>query len=64
MAADLVGFAEERARELGFRTLRLDAFTENPAAVRLYDRLGYRRAGFVRLRKGLFHVFEKALGGR
>jgi GNAT superfamily N-acetyltransferase len=63
IATVMVSFAEQRARELGYRTMRLDAFTRNPAALRLYHRLGYRDAGAVTLRKGVFSVFEKALGG-
>jgi RimJ/RimL family protein N-acetyltransferase len=44
--------------------MRLDAFSENPRALRVYDRDGYRRAGQVRLRKGTFICFEKALHQR
>lgn len=52
---------ETRARELGIPTLRLDAFTENPRAVALYESLGYRRAGLVQFRKGAFYCFEKSV---
>ncbi|MBI4405920.1 MAG: GNAT family N-acetyltransferase [Deltaproteobacteria bacterium] len=55
----LMGYIEHKARKLGYRTIRLDAFSENPAAVRLYDRMGYRKAGTVHFRKGVFHCFEK-----
>jgi GNAT superfamily N-acetyltransferase len=54
-------FIEQRARELGYGGLRLDAFTSNPRALRLYERLGYHDAGSMRLRKGLFRGFEKRL---
>ncbi len=57
----LMRFAEQRARQLGYRALRLDAFTQNPRSLRLYERLGYRDAGPVTLRKGLFRCFEKDL---
>jgi len=57
----LMRFAELRARQLGFRALRLDAFTSNPRSLRLYAGLGYRDAGPVTLRKGLFRCFEKDL---
>ncbi len=57
----LMRFAESRARQLGYRALRLDAFTSNPRSLKLYQRLGYRDAGPVTFRKGLFRCFEKDL---
>jgi GNAT superfamily N-acetyltransferase len=57
----LVEFAQDRAQELGVRTIRLDAFTQNPWALRLYERNGYQRRGSVRFRKGEFFVYEKLL---
>lgn len=36
-------FAEERSRELGAATLRLETGTDNPDAVRFYERHGLRR---------------------
>lgn len=35
----------------------------HPAAVRLYESAGYRRAGEVRCRKGVFSCYEKPLSG-
>ena len=61
IAGDLMAFAERRASTLGFDVIRLDAFTLNPAALRLYQKLGYRDAGTVLLRKGVFRCFEKRL---
>jgi GNAT superfamily N-acetyltransferase len=57
----LMRFAELRARRLGYRALRLDAFTANPRALRLYATLGYHDAGAVTFRKGVFRCFEKDL---
>ena len=62
-AQALMKFAEERASILGYRTIRLDAFTENPRALRFYERLGYRDVGQVLFRKGYFRCFEKELRG-
>ena len=45
----------------GFRSIHLDCFTANPAAVALYERLGYRRTGTATMRKGPFVCFEKLL---
>jgi hypothetical protein len=41
--------------------IRLDAFTLNPGAIRLYEGRGYRKAGSVRFRKGMFNCYEKAV---
>lgn len=60
-AQALMKFAEARAVLLGYRTIRLDAFAENPRALRLYQRLGYHDAGQVLFRKGHFRCFEKEL---
>ncbi len=45
----------------GYTSVRLDAFSLNPSALKLYARLGYRNAGTIMLRKGLFYLFEKQL---
>lgn len=56
-----MAIAEQRAARAGCATMRLDAFTGNPRAIRLYERLGYRAAGVVHFRTGEFTCFEKAL---
>jgi ribosomal protein S18 acetylase RimI-like enzyme len=63
LARELMRFAEGRARELGYGAIRLDAFTLNPRALRLYHGLGYGDAGPVTFRKGVFRCFEKSVGG-
>jgi len=60
-ARQLMQFAENEASRLGFEAMRLDAFSLNPQALRLYQTLDYREAGTGRLRKGIFHCFEKLL---
>lgn len=62
VARQLMRLAEERAIALGFGAMRLDAFSGNPSALRLYQDLGYRDAGGVMFRKGPFRCFEKRLG--
>lgn len=57
----LMSFVEERAARLGLNSIRLDAFLKNPRALELYERLGYRTAGTVTFRKGIFRCFEKKL---
>jgi ribosomal protein S18 acetylase RimI-like enzyme len=58
---DLMGFAEEHARAAGYRAIRLDAFSENPRALALYRKRGYRDVGCVTHPKGVFRCFEKPL---
>lgn len=45
----------------GTYSLRLDAFSENPFALKLYRSLGYRETGTAVFRKGKFYLFEKNL---
>jgi GNAT superfamily N-acetyltransferase len=61
IARALMAFAEALLRSRGYQVIRLDAFSLNPRALRLYERLGYRDAGPVTLRKGVFRCFEKSL---
>jgi GNAT superfamily N-acetyltransferase len=53
--------AEAVARTMGCRSIRLDSFLQNPAAMALYTRLGYRPTGTAQMRKGPFAGFEKLL---
>lgn len=41
--------------------IRLDAFTQNPHALKLYEHLGYSKVGDVHWRKGRFYLMEKYL---
>jgi len=61
LARVMMAFAEQLAAEQDHTIIRLDAFSLNPRALRLYHALGYRDAGTIRLRKGIFHCFEKRL---
>ncbi|MFA6544852.1 MAG: GNAT family N-acetyltransferase [Limisphaerales bacterium] len=61
LAKLLMAHAESLARAQGFRSIHLDCFTANPAALALYERLGYRRTGTATMRKGPFVCFEKLL---
>ena len=61
IARALMEVAESQARDRGLGVIRLDCFSENPQALRLYAGLGYRDAGGARLRKGLFRCLEKRL---
>ena len=61
LARKAMAHMEETAREQGFDSVRLDVFSQNLHAQRLYERLGYKRTGEVRFRKGIFYLMEKGL---
>ena len=61
VAAQAMRFIEDTLRTEGIQAVRLDAFSLNPYALRLYERLGYSKVGEVTFRKGLFYFFEKKL---
>jgi len=59
LASRLMDFAELEAASKGYDAIRLDVFSRNPAAIALYERCGYRKAGTLSFRKGIFFCFEK-----
>lgn len=59
LASGLMDFVEQEAAQRRYDTIRLDAFVNNPPAVSLYEKRGYRNAGTVHFRKGLFYCFER-----
>jgi len=52
---------ENEARKMGVTSIRLDTFSENPYALKLYKNLGFRTAGYAYWRKGKFMLMEKIL---
>jgi GNAT superfamily N-acetyltransferase len=63
IAGRLMDFAEDLARRRGYASLRLDAYSGNPKAVRLYEGRDYRKAGQVYFPRRIlpFFCFEKIL---
>jgi len=61
VARQTMDFLEQAVLERGLRAIRLDAFSLNPAALKLYESRGYEKAGEIRFRKGLFYLYEKRL---
>lgn len=61
LAKILVRFAENFAREHNYSSIRLDAFTGNPKALRLYNSLQYQQKGIVKFRKGAFFCYSAFL---
>lgn len=52
---------EELLRTEGIQSIRLDTFSLNPYALKMYEALGYQKTGEVNFRKGLFYLLEKSL---
>ncbi len=52
---------EEQVRSMGYESVRLDVFTGNPFALKLYDKSGYETRGYADWRKGRFALMEKKL---
>lgn len=61
LAKLILSHVENYARANGYRSIRLDAFNENPASLALYSKTGFEKRGMVRFRKGDFACFEKIL---
>jgi len=53
--------AELRIKGMGYRCVKLDAFSLNPIALSIYSKKGYKRMGSVNWRKGLFYLFEREI---
>ena len=62
IAKSIMSGLELEAARRGYKLIRLDAYCENPIALRLYAALGYRVAGVVQFRKGRFTCFERRIG--
>ena len=61
VARRTMDYLENEARARGIQTIRLDAFSQNPTALHLYESHGYQKAGEISYRKGLFYLYEKKL---
>ena len=52
---------EKELKSLGVKAIRLDVFSENPHALRLYMNNGYQKTGEACWRKGKFFLMEKQI---
>ena len=52
-------YIEKQLTEMGIHVIRLDVFSNNPFALRLYNSLGYSDVGYADWRKGKFFLMEK-----
>lgn len=59
IGSEMMLFAQKYAKDNSYDVIRLDAFSRNPASLRLYEKLGFLRAGSVEFRKGTFYCYEK-----
>ena len=59
IAARTLRHIDEEVLKEGFSSIRLDVFTKNPRAVKLYESAGYSYAGDAYFRKGKFLLMEK-----
>ena len=61
VARETLRHIESTLRENATESIRLDVFTENPYALRLYRSNGYTEVGTTHWRKGTFLLMEKHL---
>lgn len=63
IAKKLMDFSEQFAVQNNFESIRLDAFSENPIALSIYEKRNYIKRGTVYFpyRDIPFHCFEKSL---
>lgn len=52
---------ENQVAQMGYESIRLDVFTMNPYAQKLYRKNGYEVRGYADWRKGRFNLMEKKL---
>lgn len=62
IARKTLAHIEKTQKESGTESIRLDAFSKNPYALKLYEHFGYEKVGCARWRKGLFYLLEKQIG--
>lgn len=63
IAGNALKHVEEELTSRGIRSIRLDVFSENPYALKLYEGLGYFKAGYADWRKGRFYLMERYIPG-
>lgn len=56
-----IKFIEEELSGMGIEAIRLDVYSNNPYAVRLYESMNFKKAGSVNWSKGKFYLMEKYL---
>jgi len=59
----LLAHIEDQVKSMGYSSIRLDVFSENPHAIQLYKKNGYEKRGHADWRKGRFYLMEKTICG-
>ncbi len=54
-----LSFIEEEVKSLDCDAIRLDVFSGNPTALKLYKNFGFEKVGYADWRKGRFYLMEK-----
>jgi ribosomal protein S18 acetylase RimI-like enzyme len=52
---------EEYLKNKEIESVRLDVFSKNPMAIKMYEKLGYKKVGEQNIWKGIFDIYEKIL---
>lgn len=61
IAGQTLKYIEEKLIREGIKAIRLDVFTQNPFALRLYEKAGFSKTGTANWRMGKFILMEKIL---
>ena len=61
IAKTTLKYIEEKLKNSGTKSIQLDVFTQNPFALRLYEKAGFHQTGTADWRKGKFLLMEKIL---
>ncbi len=61
VAKTTLKYIEEKLKNSGKKSLQLNVFTQNPFALRLYEKAGFHQTGTADWRKGKFLLMEKIL---
>lgn len=57
----ILSHIENQVKKMGYNSIRLDVFSNNPYAIKLYEKNGYEKRGHADWRKGRFCLMEKTL---
>lgn len=61
IGAATLSHIHEQMKKEQIEAIRLDAFSKNPYALKMYERAGYETVGIANFRKGQFYLMEKVL---
>ena len=61
VAQKTMSYIETQITQLKIDAIRLDVYSQNPYALKLYKKCGYTKVGTANWRKGMFYLMEKYL---